>query len=79
MVPPVTLKLVPPAVAVCVTPTQLPPTVSGVVLTTPAGYVSVKLMPDNAAAFGLLRVKVSTDAPLTLMVAGENAFAMPGF
>ncbi len=78
ILPAVTLKVLPPAVAVVATPVQVPPTASGVAFTSPAGYVSVKLMPESACGPLLEIVKVSVEFVPGVTVAGAKAFAMVG-
>jgi hypothetical protein len=69
-----------PDVAVIVPPPQEPVCSFGVPTTTPAGKVSVKLMPLTGVAFegGLMIVKVSAAIPFSGMVDGVNDFKMDG-
>src|SRR5689334_9089814 len=78
MLPAVTLKVLPPAVAVLVTLVQLPPTVSGEAFTTPAGYVSVNCIPDSGSVPGFEIVKVMVLVPPGWIDEGENALAIVG-
>lgn len=63
-VPAVTLNEFPPAVAEVVTPEQVPPTASGVALSRPAGYASVKLTPVSAIEEAFVIVSVNWLVPL---------------
>ena len=75
----VKLTLADPAFAVIVPPPQVPVSPFGVDTMRPAGNVSVKLIPVNAAdALGLVRVKVSEVDPFCAMLAEPNDFAMVG-
>src|SRR4051812_48212590 len=81
MVPPVSVKLAPPAVAPSV-PEQPAPEIAAAgvaVFTRPAGYVSVMATPVSAApVFGLVMTMVSTDVPLVAMLAGVNVLVAVG-
>jgi len=76
--PAVTLNVLPPAVAVVVTPVHDPLTTSGVALVTFTGYVSVKLMPVSGMVDGLSIVNTIVLVPPTCMAAGLNDLAMVG-
>lgn len=72
------LRLVAPTVnaGLLLVPTHVPPIV--VELTLMFVKASVKLALLRGMVFGLLRVKVMVLVPATAIVAGANAFAMPG-
>src|SRR5947207_9062079 len=66
-------------VAVIVPPPQVPLKPLGVLMTRPAGSVSLKPTPVNAVpAFGLLIVKLSEAVPVTAILAAPKALLMVG-
>ena len=74
--PAVTLNVPPPAAAVVVTPVQVPPTVSGVALTRPAGYVSVNCRPVTATPLEFVNENVRSDVAPGAIGVVANALAM---
>ena len=80
IVAPVRLTALDPAVAVMVPPPQVPASPLGVATVIPAGSVSVKATPVNAAvlAAGFVTVKLRLDVPFGVMDVGLKAFARDG-